>query len=281
MDDGVRLRTWTTGTAGGAPPVVLVHGGPGLWDYLEPVAQLLAPVTVVHRYDQRGCGGSDPSPVQTIARHVADLEELRRHSGHDAWIVMGHSFGATLAFVYAVAHPERTVALGYLSGVGVGDWRSAYRRERHRRMTDDQRGRLAALEAAPSRTRAEEVEFRTLSWFTDHADPVAGWEFARADAQTDMVINFEANRLLNAETRTWSDADVRAQARRLSMPCWFVHGRDDPRPAESVLDLARAVPRSAVHVVAAAGHQPWRERPREYRELLTGLVTALGGPAGQ
>ena len=30
VDDGTRLRTWTTGTRGALPPVVLVHGGPGL-----------------------------------------------------------------------------------------------------------------------------------------------------------------------------------------------------------------------------------------------------------
>jgi len=32
-----------------------------MWEYLEPVARMLEPLTVVHRFDQRGCGGSDPS----------------------------------------------------------------------------------------------------------------------------------------------------------------------------------------------------------------------------
>jgi proline iminopeptidase len=84
VDDGVRLRTWTTGTPSALPPVVLLHGGPGLWDNLEPVARMLAPLTVVHRFDQRGCGGSDPSAEHTLARYVADVEALRRHWGHDA-----------------------------------------------------------------------------------------------------------------------------------------------------------------------------------------------------
>jgi proline iminopeptidase len=52
--DGVRLRTWTTGTATDLPAVVLLHGGPGLWDNLAPVARMLEPSTTVHRFDQPG-----------------------------------------------------------------------------------------------------------------------------------------------------------------------------------------------------------------------------------
>jgi proline iminopeptidase len=36
MDDGVRLRTWTTGTRTARPPVILLHGGPGLWTTSNP-----------------------------------------------------------------------------------------------------------------------------------------------------------------------------------------------------------------------------------------------------
>ena len=111
-EDGTRLRTWTDGHHTELPPVLLVHGGPGMWDYLEPVARMLEAHTVVHRYDQRGCGGSDPSEDHTVARYVADIDALRRHWRHDAWVVMGHSFGATLAFTYAAAHPRHTAALG-------------------------------------------------------------------------------------------------------------------------------------------------------------------------
>ena len=35
--DGAELVTWRTGSG---PPVVLLHGGPGLWHYLAPVASI-------------------------------------------------------------------------------------------------------------------------------------------------------------------------------------------------------------------------------------------------
>jgi proline iminopeptidase len=57
VDDGVEL--WVERTGGGSGvPLVLCHGGPGLWDYLDDVAGLLYDKTRVIRWDQRGCGRS-------------------------------------------------------------------------------------------------------------------------------------------------------------------------------------------------------------------------------
>jgi proline iminopeptidase len=276
VDDGVRLRTWTTGTATARPAVVLLHGGPGLWDYLEPVARMLEPVTTVHRFDQRGCGGSDESADYTLARAVADVDALRRHWGYDGWVVVGHSYGATLALAYAVAHPGSTLAVGYLNGVGVGDWRSAFRAEQSRRRTPEQRQRLADLEARADRSPAEEIEFRTLSWFTDFADPDDGLPAARADARVDLPINVRANRALWADCCRWSDTDLVPQARRLTMPCWFLHGERDPRPSRTVADLAGVIPAARLHLIPGAGHKPWHERPAEVERLLRGLIGAAG-----
>lgn len=262
----VPLRNWTTGVASDLPPVLLVHGGPGLWDYLAPVATLLEPLTTVHRFDQRDSG------EHTFARYLADIEELRVGWGHDDWVVIGHSFGATLALAYAMEHPGRTRALGYLAGVGVGDWRTPSRAERARRMTRAQRDRLADLERSGERSRDEELEFRALSWFTDFADPVDGWRWALEGARVDRPINWVANRALMAETDTWADEDVLARASRLTMPCWFLHGDQDPRPAHTVARLASAVPGARFRMIAGAGHHPWRERPAELGELLRALL---------
>jgi len=74
LDDGARLRTWTTGEADPERlPVVLLHGGPGIPDYLAPVADIIDDLCLVHRYDQRGTGGSAWEGEHTLARHVRDL----------------------------------------------------------------------------------------------------------------------------------------------------------------------------------------------------------------
>src|SRR4051812_29840353 len=94
MDDGVAL--WTAAGGSGPVPVVLCHGGPGLWDYLQPVAESLSAVAQVLRWEQRGCGRSDRVGPYSVARYLADLEALRRHFGHRRWLLLGHSWGAGL-----------------------------------------------------------------------------------------------------------------------------------------------------------------------------------------
>jgi len=83
--DGVRLWTATTGTATSAPPVVILHGGPGLWDDYAVLAEML---------DRR------------LQRLAQDIDELRSYWGHEQIVVLGHSFGATLALVHAATYPS-------------------------------------------------------------------------------------------------------------------------------------------------------------------------------
>ena len=78
MDDGAQLRTWTAGPV--IPqrlPVVMVHGGPGVPDYLAPVAGIVEDLCLVHRYDQRGTGGS---PWRESTRSPATFRTWRRCS---------------------------------------------------------------------------------------------------------------------------------------------------------------------------------------------------------
>lgn len=122
MDDGPRLAVRRSGRTLDLPPVVLVHGGPGLWDYLAPVAALIDDLTAVYRYDQRGCGSSDPSLDQSFDRHVTDLDQLRSALGLQRWAVVGHSFGATLALAYAspiqTTHPTSVTSAASASATG-------------------------------------------------------------------------------------------------------------------------------------------------------------------
>ncbi|WP_197522266.1 alpha/beta fold hydrolase [Occultella aeris] len=269
MSDGVRLATWTAaGPRVGAdhPAVILVHGGPGLWDYLEPVGALLAGLTTVHRYDQRGCGRSSASEVLTMERFVADLDELRIAFGHERVVVIGHSFGATLALAYAGTHPDRVAGLGYLDGTGIGDWRTASRAEEARRRMPWAE-RFAALDGR-ERTRAEETEWRRIQWASDYADPAAGYDLARGMAEAPHEINRVANRSLMA----FGDADQIAWAATAGCPITFVHGTADPRPAENVVALAAYAHLPRKRIVSGAGHLPWVEQPEQVREILHEIV---------
>ena len=94
--------------AGSGPPVLLLHGGPGLgFDYLRGLADELAQENDVAWYQQRGLAPSAAEGPYTVATDVDDARRVLDALGWDkAWVV-GHSWGGHLAMHVVEALPER------------------------------------------------------------------------------------------------------------------------------------------------------------------------------
>ncbi|MFB6719197.1 alpha/beta fold hydrolase [Kribbella sp. NPDC056345] len=278
--DHVLLWTATTGTAtSAAAPVIILHGGPGTWDDHARLAAMVDDLTVVHRFDQRGCGRSGMSEELSMARSVQDIDELRAFWGHEKIVVIGHSFGATLAVTYAAMYPDHVAGVVYLDGVGIGDWRTGDREVRERRMTPEQLARLDELSeirrdgaSGRIRTRDEEIEFRVLAWFPDFADPERAMEWALEDASVDLPISWAVNRALSNEINSWPDSRKSDDVAAIPAPITFIHGEGDPRPHTAVQALAEHAQQPSFHLIPDAGHSPWREQPDAIREILRSVV---------
>lgn len=273
MDDGVRLRTWSAGRVrAGTPQLVLVHGGPGLPDYLGPVAELVSDLCRVHRYDQRGVGGSGWDGEHSIARHVRDLELILDDVGHDRVLLVGHSYGTDLVSFFALAHPERVAGVVYLSGPFLGAWREPTRAVERSRRTDRQQARFEELGALTPRTETEEVEFLTLSWCTDHADRDRAWAWADASARTRRPVDYRMNAELTADKRV-DPLESQVDRLREILPAGttIIGGEGDPRPAAFLHALAEDLG-CDVHIISGAGHEPWLEKPAEFAALFRAAV---------
>jgi proline iminopeptidase len=263
---------WAT-VEGSGPAVILCHGGPGLWDYLGPLAALLAGDFTVVRYHQRGCGRSDPydGPF-TIQQAVEDLDQVRRAHGFDEVGLLGHSWGAELVLRYAAVHPGHTRSVAYVSGVG-GDnaFRPAFAEEFERRLGDslERWRRLSHMQDRPVEL---EHEYCLLQWapdFSPSSDPSARAEAQWRTRPPGAVINVRANRQLWADRAT---DDLVSLADRVTAPVLMLFGADDPRPWRSADPVHRALSDVGHLVLAGAGHAPWAERPQAAIEA---LVAAL------
>lgn len=110
-------------------PVLYLHGGPG--DGCSPLCRQLFDPCFYRAvlFDQRGAGRSIPRGDlrnNTTQHLVEDIERLREHLGIERWLVLGGSWGSTLALAYAEAYPQRVCGL-ILRGVFLGreqdiDW---------------------------------------------------------------------------------------------------------------------------------------------------------------
>ena len=280
---GAQIWTSQQGTAsstaaGEAPPLVLLHGGPGLWEDFAPLAEMVDDLVEVYRYDQRGSGRSDREGPYDIATAVADLEALRKQWWQPRMIVGGHSFGAGLALAYAVEHPERVAALVLISGTGVDlEWREEARAEAAARRSPEHRSRLAELsiqQAAGVWNEEVDREFCALSWATDFADRRHDLERAAALWRAPGP-NYEQNRAMTADWSRLLDEGFADRVNAIEVPVLLVGGVGDPRPLSATARLALRLPNAELAILEDCGHFPWLEQPEVTRLTLREFLTDL------
>jgi proline iminopeptidase len=113
VGSGHEVYVETVGRADGIPAVYL-HGGPG--SGCQPDHRRLFDPERFHAvlFDQRGAGRSRPKgglEANTLAFLIADMETIRESLGFERWMLVGGSWGATLALAYAQAYPARVTGI--------------------------------------------------------------------------------------------------------------------------------------------------------------------------
>jgi proline iminopeptidase len=113
VGDGHWLYVEEVGRTDGVAALFL-HGGPG--SGAQHAHRALFDPKRIHAFlfDQRGAGRSHPYlslHANTTADLVADIERIRAHFSIERWLIVGGSWGSTLALAYAEAHPEHVTGL--------------------------------------------------------------------------------------------------------------------------------------------------------------------------
>ncbi|MDQ2653897.1 MAG: proline iminopeptidase-family hydrolase [Chloroflexota bacterium] len=119
----------------GAPPLLLLHGGPGgNCEDLRPLMELAARDFLVVRYDQLGSWRSaqpDDLDLWQVPRFVAEVEQVRQALALGQVHLLGQSWGAILGLEYALHHQQHLRSLTLASGAasvaevvaGMNRWR--------------------------------------------------------------------------------------------------------------------------------------------------------------
>jgi proline iminopeptidase len=278
VGDGHSIYWETVGSPDGVPAVYL-HGGPGGGS--TPGSRRMFDPTRYRAvlFDQRGCGRSTPSAApadadlstNTTAHLVDDIERLRELLGIDRWVVVGASWGVTLALVYAQRHPERVRSL-VLAAVTAGtqreiDWITRdvgrifpeewERFASYAGVESDLPAAYARLLADPDPAARARAAHEWAVWEDTHVSLTPGWEPWLQNADTDFQLTFA--RLV---THYWSqrcfldDDEVFLNLDRLAgIHAVLIHGRRDVSgPLDVAWRLHQGWPRSRLVVLEDAGH---------------------------
>ncbi|MEV0633763.1 alpha/beta hydrolase [Streptomyces sp. NPDC050619] len=297
LPTGSRLA-YTLQRAQGTPrptPVIVLHGGPGTpGDGPDPVERALAARGYdVYAYDQLGSGRSDrlADPTgYTVARQVADLEAVRVRIGADRVVLLGASWGTTLAAEYLAAHPGR-VSRMVLTSPGVlwaPAWQGRDEGDIWDRLTPAQERGIDALEAS-SRLAAWSL-LMAASPRAAHAlvpdaelDPV----FAKlltiaapaATCHPDRPLKnlpgslpgFYSNQLTTEDQLTVPDP--RPALRRVRVPVLVLRGACDYKNPAIAREYSEILPNATLRTIPDAGHIIDAEQPQAYRGAVTGFLT--------
>ena len=262
---------WCTYGRQGAPRLLVLHGGPGAHhDYLLPQMLELARVGGGRElvfYDQRGGGrskeGVDPREPLSWRTHVTDLAKVIREFRLERSAVVGYSWGALLAMLYASEAPRdpslsRHGALLLIDPAPVSrQYRAEFEREFARRQNSADVARLREELAASGLRERDPEAYRQRNFELS----VAGY-FADPRSAADLTPFRVTARVQQQVWDSLGDFDLVADGRLASIagPTLIVHGRQDSIPLASSEAAAKAM-RARLVVIDDCGHVPYVEQP--------------------
>jgi len=273
---------WRADGPADAPPLLLLHGGPGAHhDYLYPQALALTAHGRLLTYDQRGGGRSrtdHPEPV-TWGVHVEDLAAVCRELCPVPPVLVGYSWGALLAMLYAIEGTRRPLppvrALVLLSPAPVTRaWRVPFE------AALAERGRAPAVQALREALAASGLREQDPAAHRQRAFElsVAGY-FAVPERARDLTPFRVTGKVQQAVWESLGDYDLREALARVSLPSLVVHGREDPIPLASA-EAAAAALRAPLVVLEGCGHVPYVEAPVPLWEAVARFLAAAA-PEGR
>ena len=267
------------------PPLILLHGGPGLSEtgfFRSFNAPLEQSFTVVY-WDQRGAGKSFdrgiPRSSMTVQQFMSDLDELVdavcERLGKRKVAIFGHSWGSALGVLYAAQQ--------------IGDWAAGESASYAFALAEAQRRRnrravrkLRAIGPPPYPAKAVFTERTWLSRFEGRMRPRALWKVGRAvlggheSSILELPGTWRGFRFsMDAMWAEVSRLNLIELAPALQMPVFFLLGRNDhwvsPATSASYFD-ALNTPAKKLVWFEHSGHEPFVDEPAKFNAEMTRLV---------
>ncbi len=236
---------------GAAPYVIgLLHGGPGASGAMKPLAEKLS------------CDFGVLEFLQTEKTVNSQIEELHRQliSAADFPIVLiGHSWGAWLGFLFASRYPD---LLKKLILIGAGAFENKYNSDllniRLNRSNDQDKDEIIRL---LTMINSGNIENETLKRFGELMTIADSYDYLPVENE---IIDFN----MDIFQSVWQDASrlrdknlLLINSKNINFPVVAIHGDYDPHPYHGVENpLSEHLHDFKMIKIENCGHTPWKER---------------------
>lgn len=270
------------------PLIVCLHGFPEYWAAWEGVMRALSADFHVVAPDQRGFNLSDkPQGVDAYrSKHiVADLAALAdRLSPGRPFVLAGHDWGASIAYAFAFAHPDRLSHLVIANGVHPALFQRAISNDTEQRRASQYMNRLRA-DGAEARMAEDDYRrtfnmlsgFSKTKWMTadERVRYLEAW--SRPGAMTGMLNWYRASPI--AVPAVGEPAipspidDMPREALLVRMPHLLIWGEADEALRPATIDgLGDYAPQLTVKRFADSGHWILHEQPQAVADAIRDFV---------
>jgi proline iminopeptidase len=301
---GVKQRIWFRAVSTAAPPVILLHGGPGASEaaLFRHFNGALEQHFLMVYWEQRGAGRSYHSDVtpqsMTMEQLVRDLDEVvtlvRSRFDKQRVVLLGHSWGSALGLLYTARFPDKVAAY-----VGVGQVADMPAGERHSyefacaeaaRRSD--RDAMRALEQIGTPPHTVDEMLTSRKWVerfggSFHARMSTGtliWAALRTDEANviDLVKFGQGNRFsLNHLWNEFRELDIDDNLIAFETPVIFLLGRYEWQVpavlAARYFDRIEAPQKRLIWFEQSAHNPPFEEPDAFNRTLVDVLQPLLNG----
>jgi pimeloyl-ACP methyl ester carboxylesterase len=232
--------------------VILLHGGPGGAGELESVAIRLSEKAGIIEALQT---------ENSITGQLNELHDCIENAGNVPVNLIGHSWGAWLAWIYAATYPKNIEKLFLVSAASFhGKYNLKMFSKRKNRLSEDEQKELVYL--------------NNLLNTNDFMDDVQTFKrigelFTKADSydllpESENKIDFRPD----IYHSVWNEAEtIRGTGEllnygtKIKCPVVLIHGKNDPHSYLGVQEpISKVLKNFRIFKLENCGHYPWRER---------------------
>lgn len=268
--DGVRVFYHPVGSPSN-PPLILLHGGPGL-DHTEmhPWLDALSDTFHLIYMDLRGHGRGDRVDPGTLSLEIfsKDISLLAEALHLKSYAVLGHSYGSFVALTHALLDGRATHYV--ISGGTASMSKSLLDVEKNLHAFEPE-----SLREAVTRSWAMEKDVHTEKGCRELWQMQMPFHFASTQTEAyRLYMATQDNAIFTPEilahfAKEGYALECEAQLGSITRPTLVVTGEKDrtctPRAAR---DMARLIPRSELAILPDAGHMTFVEQPELYLDTV-------------
>jgi len=242
---------------GNAPyKLAVIHGGPGAPGSVATIARRLVSMEL-------GFGVIESLQTQnSVVELIEELHEIFEKNNIEKTVLLGHSWGAWLAWLYAAAYPEQ---VNKLILVGCGPFEPSYApsidQTRKSRLSAEQAAEMDAIFAALNDPGTPDEDARSRLAMLTNVDNYAPIVIPTDEEDCIETDGPALGNIFPETARMRASGELLVLSEHICCPVVAVHGDYDPHPAEGVrLPLSERLHNFHFYLLPRCGHSPWKEQ---------------------